>query len=60
MANRALIFLLAIIAGIFVISLSTFSVRETELAIKFRFGQIVRARLHARPAFHDAVREQRP
>ena len=43
MANRALILLLAIIAGIFVISLSTFSVRETELAIKFRFGQIVRA-----------------
>ena len=36
MANRALILLLAIIAGIFVISLSAFSVRETELAIKFQ------------------------
>jgi membrane protease subunit HflC len=43
MANRALIVLLALIAGVFLVSLATFTVRETELAIKFRFGQVVRA-----------------
>jgi modulator of FtsH protease HflC len=43
MANRALIVLLALIAGVFLVSLATFTVRETEVAIKFRFGQVVRA-----------------
>jgi modulator of FtsH protease HflC len=43
MANRALIVLLAFVAVFFALTLSTFSVRETELAIKFRFGEIVRA-----------------
>jgi modulator of FtsH protease HflC len=43
MANRALILLLGLVAAVFLISLATFTVRETELAIKFRFGQIVSA-----------------
>lgn len=43
MANRAFLGLIAVAAVIFLIALSAFSVRETELAVKFRFGEIVRA-----------------
>src|SRR5262245_33770268 len=53
MANRALILLLAVLAVLFVISLSTFSVRMTELAIKFQFGQIVKAQYT--PGLHFMV-----
>lgn len=43
MANRGLLGLVALIAIVFLSAMSAFSVRETELAIKFRFGEIVRA-----------------
>lgn len=44
MANRAYLFLaVGAIALIFVAMTAFFTVRETELAIKFRFGEIVRA-----------------
>lgn len=43
MANRALLGLIAVAAVIFLIAMAAFSVRETELAIKFRFGEIVRS-----------------
>lgn len=43
MANRGFLGLIAVAAVIFLIAMSAFSVRETELAIKFRFGQIVRS-----------------
>jgi membrane protease subunit HflC len=43
MGNRAALILIAIVAGVLLLSMSTFTVRETELAIKFRFGEIVRA-----------------
>jgi modulator of FtsH protease HflC len=43
MANRALLAFVAAAAAAFIIALSAFSVRETELAIKFSFGKIVNA-----------------
>ncbi|HKE93274.1 MAG TPA: protease modulator HflC [Povalibacter sp.] len=43
MANRALLGLIAIAAVAFLIAMSTFTVNETEMAIKFRFGEIVRS-----------------
>jgi len=43
MANRAFLGLIAVAAAVFLLAMSAFTVRETELAIKFRFGQIVRA-----------------
>jgi modulator of FtsH protease HflC len=43
MANRALLALIAVALGALLVALTTFTVRETELAIKFRFGEIVRA-----------------
>ena len=43
MANRALLSLIAIAALVFFAGMSLFSVRETELAMKFRFGEIVRS-----------------
>jgi modulator of FtsH protease HflC len=43
MANRLVLVLIAAAAGALLIALSTFTVRETELAIKFTFGDIVRA-----------------
>ena len=41
MASRALIGLIALAAIVFLIAMSAFTVRETELAMKFRFGEIV-------------------
>jgi membrane protease subunit HflC len=41
MANRGLLTLIAAVVVALLISMATFTVRETELAIKFRFGQIV-------------------
>ena len=43
MANRLFLVVIAAVVAAFVLALSTFTVRETELAIKFRFGEIVRA-----------------
>jgi membrane protease subunit HflC len=43
MANRGFLLLVAAVVGAFAVALATFTVRETELAIKFRFGEIVRA-----------------
>ncbi|MGH6611370.1 MAG: protease modulator HflC [Burkholderiaceae bacterium] len=43
MANRAFLVLGAAVVAAFLVAMSTFAVRETELAIKFRFGEIVRA-----------------
>ena len=41
MANRAFLGLLGVAAIVFLIAMAAFTVRETELAIKFRFGEIV-------------------
>jgi membrane protease subunit HflC len=43
MANRSFLILIAVVVAAFVLSASAFTVRETEAAIKFRFGEIVRA-----------------
>lgn len=43
MANRAFLLLIAAVVGAFVLAMATFTVRETELAMKFRFGEIVRS-----------------
>jgi modulator of FtsH protease HflC len=43
MANRGFLVLIVAVIGAFLLSLSAFTVRETELAMKFRFGEIVRA-----------------
>lgn len=41
MANRGFLVMVAAVAVLFLLTLSTFTVRETEQAIKFRFGEIV-------------------
>src|SRR5687767_8503313 len=43
MASRGFLILILAAVVAFVLAMSTFTVRETELAIKFQFGQIVRA-----------------
>lgn len=43
MANRAFLVLIALVAVVLLLVMSAFTVRETEMAIKFRFGEIVRA-----------------
>jgi membrane protease subunit HflC len=43
MAGRGFLVLILAAVVTFVLAMSTFTVRETELAIKFRFGEIVRA-----------------
>lgn len=43
MASRGFLILILAAVVAFTLAMSTFTVRETELAIKFRFGQIVRA-----------------
>ena len=43
MASRGFLVLIAAAVVAFVLAMSTFTVRETEYAIKFRFGEIVRA-----------------
>lgn len=61
MANRAFLLLIALVAGAFVVAMATFTVRETELAMKFRFGEIVRADyapgLHLMVPFVNNVRK---
>lgn len=43
MSNRGYLPLILIGAAVLLFSMSAFTVRETELAVKFRFGEIVRA-----------------
>jgi membrane protease subunit HflC len=43
MANRGFLLLVAVALTALIVAMATFTVRETELAIKFRFGEIVRA-----------------
>ena len=43
MANRGFLILVGAALAVLLIAMSTFTVRETELAMKFRFGEIVRA-----------------
>ena len=43
MASRGLLGVIAAVAIIFLLAMCAFTVRETELAIKFRFGEIVRS-----------------
>jgi membrane protease subunit HflC len=43
MANRGFLLLISVVVLAFLAAMATFTVRETELAIKFRFGEIVRA-----------------
>jgi modulator of FtsH protease HflC len=43
MASRGFLVLILAAVVAFLLAMSTFTVRETELAIKFRFGEIVRA-----------------
>jgi membrane protease subunit HflC len=61
MANRGFLSIVALIVGVLLIAMSTFTVRETELAMKFRFGEIVRADykpgLHFKVPFYNDVRK---
>ncbi len=61
MANRALLGLILGAVALIVLATSVFTVRETELAIKFRFGEIVRADyapgLHVKVPFVNIVRK---
>jgi modulator of FtsH protease HflC len=43
MANRGFLLLVVAALSMLIVAMATFTVRETELAIKFRFGEIVRA-----------------
>ena len=43
MANRGFLILIAVAAVALLFAMSAFTVRETEMAIKFRFGEIVRS-----------------
>src|SRR5690606_497614 len=59
MANRAFLGLIVLGVVLLVVSTSVFTVRETELAIKSRFGEILRAdyspALHAKLPFVRTV-----
>jgi membrane protease subunit HflC len=53
MASRGFLILILVAVAAFLIGMSTFTVRETDLAIKFRFGEIVRA--DYQPGLHFMV-----
>jgi modulator of FtsH protease HflC len=61
MANRAFLTIVGVLATLLILSMATFAVRETELAMKFRFGEIVRADynpgLHFKVPFYHEVRK---
>jgi membrane protease subunit HflC len=61
MANRGFLIVVALVVGILLLATSTFSVRETELAMKLRFGEILRADykpgLHFKAPFYHEVRK---
>ena len=55
MNSRAFVGLLAAAVAIFVLYLSTFTVAQTELAIKFRFGEIIGSGTDYEPGLHFMV-----
>lgn len=55
MANRSVLVLIVLVLAALLISSAAFTVKETDLAIKFQIGQIVKIRLSARLALHDAA-----
>jgi membrane protease subunit HflC len=61
MANRSLVTMIALVLSVLVLSMATFTVRETELAMKLRFGEIVRADykpgLHFKVPLYNEVRK---
>ena len=61
MANRGFLTIVGLVVGLLLIAMATFTVRETELAMKLRFGEIVRADykpgLHFKAPFYHEVRK---
>ncbi len=61
MANRGFLAIGALVVAVLLLATSTFSVRETELAMKLRFGEILRADykpgLHFKAPFYHEVRK---
>jgi modulator of FtsH protease HflC len=61
MANRGFLSIAALVVLVLLLTMSTFTVRETELAMKLRFGEIVRADykpgLHLKVPFYNEVRK---
>jgi membrane protease subunit HflC len=59
MANRGFLTIIGLVILVFAVATSTFTVRETELAMKLRFGEIVRADykpgLHFKAPFYHEV-----
>jgi membrane protease subunit HflC len=59
MANRGFLSIVGLIVLLLLVAMSTFTVRETELAMKLRFGEIVRADykpgLHFKMPFYNKV-----
>ena len=59
MANRGFLSIVALVVAVLLLATSTFSVRETELAMKLRFGEILRADykpgLHFKAPFYHEV-----
>ena len=61
MANRGFLSIVGLVVVLLLLTMSTFTVRETELAMKLRFGEIVRADykpgLHFKVPFYNEVRK---
>jgi modulator of FtsH protease HflC len=61
MANRGFLSIVGLVVVVLLLAMSTFTVRETELAMKFRFGEIVRSDykpgLHFKVPFYNEVRK---
>jgi modulator of FtsH protease HflC len=61
MANRGFLAIGALVVAVLLLATSTFAVRETELAMKLRFGEILRADykpgLHFKAPFYHEVRK---
>jgi modulator of FtsH protease HflC len=61
MANRGFLTIVGLVVLVLLLTMSTFTVRETELAMKLRFGEIVRADykpgLHFKVPFYNEVRK---
>jgi membrane protease subunit HflC len=61
MANRGFLSIVGLVVLLLLLTMSTFTVRETELAMKLRFGEIVRADykpgLHFKVPFYNEVRK---
>jgi len=64
MANRGFLSIVGLVVVLLLLAMSTFTVRETELAMKFRFGEILRydysPGLHFKvPFYHDVLKFER-